>query len=304
MAFEDGLHDTKNYVLGRGLVFFSPLGAGDVPTRFRDLGNCTSVSFSIDTQTQQHFSSRAGLRVSDLSVITEQSITITVVLDSINFQNLALALSGTVNASTLLSNDDDVTDDGTDGAATGNNVLTITEYGRWYPIFKDAITGSGGSMHKWIQGIRTPTSINGQNNATYTATPGYGMVIDRGAGMIYVPEGSTAPLNTPMDVVLPGWDGISGNPKTSFKEVRALTVSSLKGALLIKQLNPADASQAVMYHVHKVALSPSGDMELITEDSFQTLTLTGTLESSVLADPVSPYITIRTNPIARDNPPG
>lgn len=81
-----------NYAVGKGIVSFKKTGAGS----FVDLGNVTEMEISFEIEKLDHFSSRAGVKSKDKSVIVSKSATIRLVMDELTLENMALAMGGTV----------------------------------------------------------------------------------------------------------------------------------------------------------------------------------------------------------------
>lgn len=81
--------DVRNYSIPRGTVSFTPTNGS--PT---DLGNCTQFRYTADITKLDHYSSMAGIRTKDKSVVTQLGATISMVLDEINQFNMALFVLG------------------------------------------------------------------------------------------------------------------------------------------------------------------------------------------------------------------
>lgn len=75
---------TDNYFIGKGTVTFAT----------RDLGNCPSFKLTPTLTKLDHFSSRSGTKKKDKSVVTEAAVTLSMQLDEITDENLALAFMG------------------------------------------------------------------------------------------------------------------------------------------------------------------------------------------------------------------
>jgi len=82
--------NVKNYFIGKGVVAFKRDGEDD----FRDMGNAATVEFTPELETLDHFSSRAGVKSKDRTVVTSKSGTVHLVLDEWTPSNLAIALLG------------------------------------------------------------------------------------------------------------------------------------------------------------------------------------------------------------------
>ncbi len=91
--------NTDNYVLGKGSLFFNPLVNGAY-TGEMALGNAPALTFSLAIEKLDHFSSQAGLRAKDKTVITQVTPTLSFTLDEINPDNLNLLLMGSKTEST------------------------------------------------------------------------------------------------------------------------------------------------------------------------------------------------------------
>lgn len=82
---------TDNYYVGKAIISWKKTGGGS----FVDLGNVPECEFSFNINKLDHFSSRAGVKSKDKSVIIEKSATVRMVLEEITAHNMALALGGT-----------------------------------------------------------------------------------------------------------------------------------------------------------------------------------------------------------------
>lgn len=88
-------HSTKNYQLGRGIVYFNPLDpATGIAKGEVDLGNAPAFNLNTEIEELEHFSSRAGLRVVDKKVTLSLKLIGSFTLDEINTRNLAFAFLG------------------------------------------------------------------------------------------------------------------------------------------------------------------------------------------------------------------
>lgn len=83
---------TENYYVGKAIISWKKSGG----VSFVDLGNVPECEFSFNINKLDHFSSRAGVKSKDKSVVVEKSATVRLVLEEITAENMALALGGTV----------------------------------------------------------------------------------------------------------------------------------------------------------------------------------------------------------------
>jgi len=92
-------YDTNEYQIPRGRVFFDPFAADGVTlTGERYIGNCPGVTLAIATQKAEHYSSEAGLRQKDKSVLVQVDRTGKLDCDNMSLDNMALFFSGEVEA--------------------------------------------------------------------------------------------------------------------------------------------------------------------------------------------------------------
>lgn len=265
-----GLPNTEDYTLGRGIVLFAPLVNG-IPGAYRDLGNAPEFNISIETETVEHQSSRQGLRVVDKEVVISQKVSLSLTLDELNHENLALVFSGT---STTFTN----------GAIAGfaeHEMVTGVALGRHYDI-------------KSAAGVRAYGILAANLLVENATVPGVLVLgtdytLDLEMGTIFFLSTATGiSAGQAVDVTL---TAAAGAPTVD--EVRGLTTSAVVGALKFVSINPANADKKVEYQFHQVALKPTGDFSLIS-DEFTTMTLEGAAERNLLASPLSPTLTVRT----------
>jgi len=87
--------NTLNYFIGKGIIKFTPTGGS-----IRDLGNAPEIELTPTIEKLDHFSSRAGVKKKDRTVVTEKGATIRIVLDEVTAENLSMQLMGEIATST------------------------------------------------------------------------------------------------------------------------------------------------------------------------------------------------------------
>lgn len=116
-------HSTKNYQLGRGVVYFNPLDQSTgLPKGEVDLGNAPAFNLNTEIEELEHYSSRAGLRVVDKKVTLSLKLIGSFTLDEINVRNLAFAFLG--DEATTVQGSGSVTDEG----------VTVDLLDAWYKL--------------------------------------------------------------------------------------------------------------------------------------------------------------------------
>ena len=86
---------TSNLSVGKGFLLFKD----DNDTEFRHLGNCPKMIYSPQVTTLPHFSSMAGTKIQDFSIILQKGGSIAVDMEEMTAANLALFFLGTVDSS-------------------------------------------------------------------------------------------------------------------------------------------------------------------------------------------------------------
>ncbi len=280
-----GTANTDDYNVGRGKVYFAPLDANGIPQGYRFLGNAPEFSISMETETLEHQSSTGGLKVTDKEVVISQKVNLSVSLDEVNFDNMALFFSG--SGTTF--------DNSTAAAATpvtGSDNLVVDEQGRWFDLYASNGAVTTGSSGQRIYDIGAVT-VTGGASGTTPAVEGTDYEIDLKMGRIFVIDGSTVldTANSPHNISI----AQNSSADTSVDEVRALTQTAVKGALKFISENPASDDHQTEFQFHQVSLKAEGDFGLIS-DEFTTMGLTGVAERNETAGGSnSPTLTVRTH---------
>jgi len=147
---------TENFVLGKGVPYFSrKLDDGSYEGE-RDLGNTTDMTLSSDVKFIEHYSSRSGMKQKDKKIAEQVDAKISFTLDEVNTDNLALWAMGDTEAVTQ-------------AADTALTVEFASKKGRYFDL-----------------GYR-----NVLNVAITGKTEGEDFVVDAEVGRIFIPEDST-----------------------------------------------------------------------------------------------------------------
>jgi hypothetical protein len=280
-----GKPNTNDYNLGRGICYFAALDANDAPTAYRDLGNATEFNISLEVETLEHQSSRSGLKLTDKEVIISQKVNISLTLDEVNFENLADFLSGSTAGTSA-----------TDNAGHLNPAVAgVTEFefiapgevvlGRWY----DLTDSSGNRVYDIVK-----ANLTVKDEASTTYSEGTDYEVDEEMGRIFL-----VPTAQGGSIATGGSDGVDialaadASADNYVPEVKALTQTTIAGALKFIAENPADSDSKTEFQFHKVSLKAEGDFGLIS-DEYSEMTFTAVAERSVLADADSPTLTVRS----------
>jgi hypothetical protein len=86
---------TENLVIGKGFLIFKPEGETD----FFHLGNVPNFVFTPAVTKLDHFSSMAGTKLKDKSIVTEKTATVKITMEEFTKRNLGIMLMGSVDDS-------------------------------------------------------------------------------------------------------------------------------------------------------------------------------------------------------------
>lgn len=89
--------NVDNLQVGKGIVSFKKTGESE----YRDMGNVSSLTITPDLTTLEHFTSRAGVKLKDLTVILEKKGQVKITMEEITAHNFALMVLGTVDESAV-----------------------------------------------------------------------------------------------------------------------------------------------------------------------------------------------------------
>lgn len=270
-----GLPQTADYSLGRGKLYVAKLNTSTgLPTTdgYRDVGNVPDFSISIDVEELLHQSSQRGLRVTDKRVVVSQTMNISISLDELSSQNMALFFSGDTATAT-------------NPAVAGFGPVTLTTsllQGQWY----DIVNASG------VRAVDVEAAkVTVTDAVPNTAVLGTDYNLDLKMGRIFVIVGGSVLSNgESLKVTLAADAGAAA----SLQQVTALTKSAEQLVLKFISENPANNDEQVEFQFHSATLSAEGDFGLIS-DEFTVMQLTGVAQQESLATGTARTLTITTH---------
>lgn len=278
-----GTKNTQDLNVGRGRLYISELDANGQPTvGWRFLGNAPQMNLSVEIETLDHQDSTEGLKTTDLQITITQTVTASLQLDELNFENLALFFSGETTAF-------DNSQAAAGGGVTGSSNLVVGDKGRWYDIYQTASgvpTTDSANDRMYDIGAVTIEPAGGGT----PFTEGTDFIVDSVLGRVFIPSASTMAASTSFDMDVAA--NASADPTVD--EVRALTQTAITVAMKFVSIN-ANGNTITEYNFHQIKLKAEGDLQLIS-DEFTTLGLTGVAEKNENAGgTASPTLTIRTH---------
>lgn len=279
-----GAPNTRDYVLGRGIVRLAQLTAAGLPDAagFRDLGNAPEFSISVSVEDLRHQSSREQIKFTDKRFVISQEVGLAFQLDEINFQNLSDFLSGVTGTY-------DNAHDTTITAAT--NILwpggtTPFTVGNWYELY-----GAGGRRVYNLDAAGVAYSFVEDPAGTPTTLAADDYEIDEQMGLVRFLSTGTNSLTGTEDI---GFAiGTAATTPQDLDTVEALQRAEVTGALLFISVNAGDSGQKTEYRFHKVSLSADGDLAKIS-DEVVVMNFTGVAEVNSAILTGSKVLSVRT----------
>lgn len=218
------------YFMGQGMVFIGTKDAttGE-PQGLRHLGNVTDLKLSLKTSVIELKESMTGTRGLAKRLTTEVGASFSATLESLNKDNLAIALRGTAT---------DV---------TGSTVVKAS-----YKVFKGTVVKLA---HIGISSVSVYDGATGL--VAYTVTEDY-VVNSNNISIPLTGDIATADSGSGVDVQ------ISYTYATQEK-VEAFSAGEKEYWVYFDGLNTADENKAVVIDVYKVAMDPLKELAMITD---------------------------------------
>lgn len=273
-----GKPQTKDYNLGRGIAYLSGIDSTTgLPDEegYRDLGNAPAFTITIQTETLEHQSSRAGLKVTDARFVVSQTASVSITLDELNFQNLAAFLSGNTE---IYNNPHDTT-------FTDAVISTSVVLGKWYDLHNVA----GARVYN-LGAAGVVFTLEKDDVVDVALVAGTDYEIDLKWGRVFL---------MPTAVNIADGDQLNFTITTGattpvdLDQVNALNGGQLVGALKFISENPGDDNKQTEYQFHKVRLAATGDLALIGDEVI-AMQLEGVAEVNSGVPDTSKVMTVRT----------
>lgn len=231
-----------SYFSGQGRVYLATRDANGNPLSLRWVGNVPDLKVSLNVETIEHKESYSGQRLTDLQLIKSKDGEFSCTLEDISVENLELSLYGTTSStnSGSVSNEQLAA-----GVAAGDTRLLANPF-----VSSVSITDSSG----------TPKTLP---SAQYTVHENQGAITfnDITAG---------GPYTQPFKV---------SYTRGASKRVAMFRSAQPEVWLRFDGLNTADDNKPVILDLYRVAINPTKDLSLIS-DELQRFELSG----RVLAD--------------------
>lgn len=225
----------KDYVIGKGRVYFNPFLPGTTtPTSEDYLGNTPELSTSQDQTTLDHYDSDSGLNVKDRSVITEKNMTGNLVTDNISVENIARWFGADISNLTIAS-------------ATALVETHDAELGRYIQL---------GTSSTYPSGRRNLASLVITQGVTTIAASG-NYEFDAALGRVYI-EPDAADIDAGDELTF------TYNQEAGTRTVLIGKGNQVQGSLRFISANPEGSQRDYFYPY--VTLQPNGDYALKGEE--------------------------------------
>jgi hypothetical protein len=234
-----------SYFSGQGKVFVAPLVNG-VPGQFRWLGNVPDFKPTFDTSKLEHKESYTGQRLLDKVITTENKSKISAELEDWSKENVALAVRGSVS-------------NGAGGTVTGVA-----------PEVSPAALVAGSIWALKHPKVSALTIKDSAGSPATVDAGDYTLDADFGTVQIVDVTGYVLPFKAEYTYA-------------AVESVAFFTEGIKEVALRFEGVNTADSNRKVLAEIYRVALDPTKELGLISDDYGKF-----TLEGNALVDPTKP----------------
>lgn len=235
------MSETKNYVLGRGKLYFDPFRPGTTETTGEYyLGNTSEFNLSVESDSLDHYGSEEGVRTKDDTVTLELNRSGNIVTDNISKENVARFILGEV--SDYVQSATPVVDE---------NIGVVLK-DRYYQLGKTTSNPQG------VRNVSAVTVTLDPSGTPVTLTEGTDYTIDLELGRIYFLESGAN-----VDGLLDAEVDYTPAAETRIRITSNSTVSQ-EGALRYVAHNAKGSDKDV--YIASATLKPSGDWALKGDD--------------------------------------
>jgi hypothetical protein len=229
----------KNYVLGKGKIYFDRFAAGVVisaATRGegeRYLGNTPELSTTSSAENLDHFSSEGGLKTKDDSVQLSLNRSGKLTCDNVSSDNQALFILGTKG-------------DLVQASAVAEVELITANRGRFYQLGADALNPTG---------VRKVSNVVVKSGAGFITTVDAlgNYEVDAELGRLYI-ESAATDITDALEIQ------VTYDVAASTREQVISSSNTIYGALRFVADNPKGTNRD--YYFPYVKLAPDGDYQL------------------------------------------
>lgn len=230
-----GITATDRYFQGQGKVFIAERNTDGTNKGFIHLGNCTKLTESLKIEEQVLYESMSGFQLETKRIPGKQTCDVSMTLENQSYENLAIALYGTLATITGAAVSD------ADYTAHKDKHIPLAHMGVSSVVVKDAATGL----------------------ITYSATTDYTLNADHGS--IYIPATSTIVEDSTLHI---------SYTYATQKSLKAFADAAKEYTVRFEGLNIADTNKEVVITIHKFRPTPMKEFSQIS-DKVQSIEISG-----------------------------
>jgi len=265
---------TTKYYSGQGCLFVADRDAFGNILAYRDVGNVSALSVTLDATVAEHKESCSGSRLTDGRIVTELKASVSMTLQNFTKENLALLFSGDVLDATAGSTTAQTAY--TSGTApSANPILANTDVLYWNRTNANVTLPIGTKFFTKYTNVSTPVLAN--NGSTITQSGNYSLDLVTGELTLLAPVTLLGAASPEMHAFL----SISYS-YAAYSGARMLKSAINKPrAFLFRGLNTVDANSKVRVELYNVILDPAKSFDVLTEEFAEF-----EVEGSVLYDSI------------------
>jgi hypothetical protein len=251
-------HVTDEYVIPRGRAYFDAFDDAGAVQGEDDMGNCPSVSLTIETEKALHYKSTTGIREKDKSTIVQINRTGTLVCDNISVATLGKWMAADLVA--MSQNNTAITDE----------VLAVIP-GKHYQLGRSSSNPAG---YRNISSL----VVESEGGVT-TYAEGDDYEVDLVSGRLQILEDGDIPAGN--------IQFSCAKAAKTWNQLKTGAVAELEGALRIIADNATGSNRD--YYMPSVVLTPEGELPIITSET-EYISMTFSLEVQTPANGSAIYL--------------
>jgi hypothetical protein len=236
---------SNDLVLGAGELHFAQFLPGtQTPGGYRPLGNCPEFKTALERQMKEHFNSQRGVKEKDAEFTLGVKHSGSITCDNVSAANLAVFFLGSASTLTVSGSTDVV------------ETIAVGAQGVFYQLGVTAAAPSG---------ARKVTSVVVTDGEVVPTTYALGTdyTVNGDLGQIAVVAGGGIAADSNMEVTY--------DITAHTREVIISSTTAIEGALKFISYNNAGSQRDAFFPW--VIFTPNGDISLVTDEEFLTISL-------------------------------
>lgn len=245
-------YSTKDYKLGKGIVYLDELDANQNEQGFRDIGNTTGFTIGISNEKFENYSSRGGVRQKDLDILLQVDRTSQIVVTSASIENLALFINGDIS-------------DIVQGAGSVSDEAITVKNGLSYQI------GASLSAPTGVRGISSVVVQDDSDTTTYefgeaeSAAASKNGWVDLANSVLHVFDEATQTAKGAASNISDG-DVLHVDYDTAANTRKQIKTSSVVRQMALKFVADNTTGNNDSVYIPLVSVQPNGEIQFIGDD--------------------------------------